>query len=301
MAEVSNIQRLCTHDGPGIRTTVFLTGCPLQCWWCHNPENRQHRPADQGHRIFYTPGKCVGCGGCQAVCPRGCHQITETDHLYNRERCIGCGRCAEACPTKALEATARTLSVEEILSIIQKDLPFYGEKGGLTLSGGEPTYQAEACFAILEGARALGISTDLETCGYFPASYCERLVGCVSLFLYDIKDTDPERHLQNTGAPLKPILENLRRIDALGGETVLRCILIHGVNDTEEHGRQLAALFRSLQHCRMIEVLPYHSIGASKWSRLGLSSRDDEKYIPSAQVIADFKQQLREAGAIVKD
>ncbi len=192
------------------------------------------------------------------------------------------------------------MTVEEILAAVEKDHVFYGEMGGLTLSGGEPTFQAEACFAILEGAKALGLSTDIETCGFFPVSFCERLVKCVDLFLFDVKDTDSIRHEQNTGVPLDPILDNLHRIDALGGETVLRCILIHGVNDTPEHAGRLADLFHSLQHCRMIEILPYHSIGASKWERLGLSSQDDEKYIPSAEEVTDFKQSLRDAEVLVK-
>ena len=299
-AEVTNIQRLCTHDGPGIRTTVFLAGCPLRCWWCHNPETRRFPSGLVGRQIFYSPQKCIGCMACREVCPAQAHEEQQGAHMFYREKCIGCAACAKVCPTKALEVVSREMKISEILTEVEKDRAFYGEKGGLTLSGGEPLFQHQAAFALLEGAKSMGISTAVESCGFFSRDYCQRLVDCTDLFLFDVKDTDSARHQKNTGVPLKPILQNLCEIDRLGGETILRCILIEGVNLEQDHAQKLGELWRSLRHCRQVELLPYHAMGASKWKRLGLSSRDEERFVPEPERLQQFQGWLEEEGVQVK-
>lgn len=237
---------------------------------------------------------------CRQACPSQVHIERDGKRMFLRERCTGCGACTAVCPSKALESVSREMNVEEILTEAEKDRPFYGEKGGLTLSGGEPMFQPQAALALLEGARERGMSTALETCGFFSRENCQRLARCVDHFLFDVKDTDPARHEKNTGAPLKPILENLQEIDRLGGETTLRCILLEGINRNEKHAEKLAELWKSLSSCVQIELLPYHSMGAGKWKRLGLDSRDDECFTPSGEQMEQFRGWLIQRGIPIK-
>jgi glycyl-radical enzyme activating protein len=263
---VFDIQRFCTHDGPGIRTTVFMKGCPLDCRWCHNPESKsRHR------ELFYTPHLCIGCGYCASVCPSGAHSISEEGHTFDRNKCRLCLQCAERCFAGSLEIAGREMTADQVLAEVEKDRVFYEESGGgMTLSGGEPTAQFEFTRAILEGARTSGIHTSVETCGFGASQRFADLVPLVDLFLWDIKDTDEVRHAENTGVPLAPILENLGLVDQAGGPTILRCLLIPGVNLADSHLDELARIYRSLSNCQGIELLAYHSLGNSKRGRLGL-------------------------------
>jgi len=262
--EVTDIQQGCTHDGPGLRTTVFLKGCPLHCKWCHNPETRQHQK-----QLYFRPALCIGCLRCTQVCKQGCHTTEDGMHLFDPDACVRCLSCAASCPAGALESVSKTMEVTDILRQVCLDKVFYRKRGGLTVSGGEPTAQPEGLLALLDGAKAEGIHTCLETCGAFPKSIVPELLKRVDLFLYDVKDTDPVRHKENTGASLSNILENLRLLDQGGADIVMRCILIPDVNLNEEHAMRLAELFCSLSHCRYVELLPYHPYGLSKSEQLG--------------------------------
>lgn len=279
---MSDIQRFCTHDGPGIRTTVFLKGCPLDCFWCHNPESKS-----LANELFYTPSLCIACGYCIANCPEHAHALTDSAHVFDRSLCRACMTCAEGCNSRALESVAREMSVEQVLAEVEKDRAFYEESGGgLTLSGGEPTAQMEFTLELTSRAKAIGISTCIETCGFGPTERFLSLVPLVDLFLWDIKDTDDQRHLANTGTPLAPILDNLRQVDRAGGPSILRCLLLAGVNLNETHLDRIAAIYRQLSHCAGIELLAYHPLGGSKLERLGYPPRPSPDLTPSSEAMS---------------
>ena len=280
---ITEIQHFCTHDGPGVRTVVFMNGCPLSCKWCHNPEARL-----PGNRIFFTPSACIGCGGCAARC--SAHTLTEKGHLFDRSRCVRCGACAAACPSMALENTVFTVDTSEVVEEVLKDRAFYGAKGGLTLSGGEPMQQAQAAIEMLSACRKNGLHTAVETCGYFKQDDLPALAETADLLLWDIKDTDEARHRQNTGVSLAPILQNLYAADRLGIKIRLRCICLAGVNANEAHFRRVRAIAQRLDHLLGIDLLPYHSMGKSKYERLGLPDDfDNDRYIPSKEKIEQLR------------
>lgn len=267
---VSDIQRFCTHDGPGIRTVVFLKGCPLDCAWCHNPESK--RPHKE---LLYNPQLCIGCGNCVSACRKDSHTLVEGVHEFDRSKCRLSLLCADQCYSGALEAVGKEMSVGEVMAEVMKDRIFYEKSGGgLTVSGGEPMAQFEFTRSLLESAGSGGIHTGMETCGYGPAERFREIVPLVDLFLWDIKDTDEARHRAYTGVALGPILENLRLVDAAGGKTILRCLLIPEVNLREEHLDAIASLYRSLVNCIGVELLAYHPFGVSKSARLGVEPTD---------------------------
>ena len=283
---IFSIQRFCTHDGPGVRTTVFFAGCPLSCLWCHNPEGKTGRM-----QMLFHAERCIGCGRCLGTdCGA---QIFEPERNIDRKKCSACGRCLPLCPSGALEGTVRTVGTEEILSAVMSDSAFYGEDGGMTLSGGEPMLQPEAALELLRGAKAAGIGTALETCGVFDPRFLPELVQTVDTFLWDYKDSDPDRFRGNTGGDLRKIEENLRTADSLGANIRLRCILIHGCNTEKEHAEAVRRLASSLRGLSGIDLISYHPMGESKYRQLGIEdSYDSEEKIPTPEDKALFREIL---------
>ena len=258
---IFNIQHFCLDDGPGIRTTVFLKGCPLRCSWCHNPESQSMTP-----EILYDAALCIGCGACATVCPAGAHKTQG----YNRSVCTACGNCATFCPSGALEYAGKGISIDDVLLEVLRDVPFYKQQeGGLTLSGGEPLLQYAFSKALLTEAKKAGIHTCLETCGYATAEQIGSLAEVTDLFLYDWKLTDPALHKLHTGVENTVIKENLLLLDSLGKSIVLRCPIIPDINDTDDHFMGIAALSNTCRNILAIELESYHCLGTKKCKHLG--------------------------------
>lgn len=261
---VINVTRFCTDDGPGIRTTVFLKGCPLSCAWCHNPES-QKAPSE----IFYDEKKCVLCRACETVCRENRHTFAQGVHTFDLAQCSACGDCAVVCPTKALEMIGKTVCVEEIVNEVKKDAVFYQTSGGgVTLSGGEPLFQTDFCVEILRACKTAGIHTAIETSGFASERDFLRVLEYCDFVLFDVKDTDEERHIRNTGVSLQPIMRNLRLLDEKGVPFVLRLPIVPTFNDDLAHFANVKALAGTLRHCQGVEVMPYHTLGEYKYRLL---------------------------------
>ena len=262
--KILNIQRFCTSDGPGIRTTVFFKGCPLRCAWCHNPESQLKQS-----ELLYDTKKCVHCRRCVPLCPQGAHIINDEKHIFLREKCIACGRClTPSC--EALEIKGADISAEDILDEVMKDKLYYDNSGGgLTLSGGEPLWQTGFCLELMKKAKERGLHICVETCGFLPKETIEKSAEFVDIYLFDIKETDAERHKKYTGADNTLIIDNLKFLDSIGKKIFLRCPIIPNVNDRDEHLQAISALAESLENVMEITVEPYHSLGENKYERLG--------------------------------
>jgi len=282
MSLVFNIQRCSVNDGPGIRTTVFLKGCPLRCLWCHNPES-----STPGMQLMLDAGRCIGCGRCIDACPNGLHRFTgEGGHQIDRTLCTACGACAAAC-AGALSLVGKKMTIDAILKEVMKDRAFYRHSGGgMTLSGGEPLMHPEFTLALLKGAKEAGLHTCIETSGYARPADIEALLPYVDIFLWDIKECDPQRHKAYTGVSNERILENLRLINSRGAAIILRCPIIPGMNDRAEHFAFIAALAEELDGVTRVDVEPYHPLGKSKAESLGQTYPLGDLSFPPDEAIA---------------
>lgn len=263
---VFDIQRFSLNDGPGIRTTVFLKGCLLHCDWCHNPESQSFRP-----QLMFNSDKCMDCFECVKACPNGVHQSVHGKHVIQFEQCNLTGECVEACPQQALKISGEQKNVEEIMRIVLKDKEYYlNTGGGLTISGGEPMAQFEFTKALLTAAKREGLHTSLDTCGIASTEKFKELIPLTDLFLYDYKLTDDSEHKRFTGAGNRQVLENLDFLMKSGAGVILRCPIIPGINDNEEHLEGIAELVRKYPGLKSVEILPYHTMGRSKFNAAGM-------------------------------
>ena len=266
---VFDIERSAVHDGPGIRTTVFLKGCPLACAWCHNPESRGADP-----ELLWSPVRCAGCMQCQVACAQGVHQFVEQRHLLERRRCIACGCCVSVCYAGALELAGQSMTVNDVLVEVMRDEPFYRRSGGgLTLSGGEPTAQFDFARALFREAGRRQLHTALDTAGFCSRECLDGLSPYVDLFLFDLKQMDGARHRALTGVSNERILDNLRRLDTTGREIWIRVPLIPTQNDDDANFQAIGRFVSTLKHVTRVEILPYHRLGESKYVRLGAECR----------------------------
>ena len=262
---VLDIQRASLHDGPGIRTAVFLKGCPLHCQWCHNPESQ-----DCGPVLSLNTDRCTRCGRCVVVCENCVHEIMETGHEVDRSRCVACGRCVAYCPSQAIEIKGRQMSVEQVMNEVAADIPYYQSGGGMTLTGGEPLLQFDFALALAQAARERGIHVVIETSGFAPQDRLATIAPWVDLFLFDYKATDPLTHERLTGVKNELILHNLDYLCRTGARVLLRCPLVSGVNDDDAHLQAIAGLSRRYPSLAGIEIMPYHPMGNEKARRIGM-------------------------------
>lgn len=283
---VFNIQRFCSNDGPGIRTAVFFKGCPLDCCWCHNPESKSRKT-----QLSYDDSRCVGCGQCQGACRLQCHSMESGKHRFSREKCMGCGACAEICPG-ALTLVGSEVSVGEVMSVVLRDSLFYGENGGLTVSGGEPFAQVKFLFELLKDCRRNGVRTCVETSGYAPIEDIRASLPLVDTYLFDIKETDPELHRRWTGVDNALILQNFEELCGSGADIVMRCPLIPGCNDRESHLQAVGELSKRFRNVRLIEVMAYHPLGAKKAENVGVPYRYASVDFPDVTQVEEWMDRI---------
>lgn len=280
---IFEIKRFAVHDGDGIRTTVFLKGCPLKCVWCHNPEGIGFEK-----QLAYYSHKCIGCGACAAVCPAGVHSFENGIHKVEREKCIACGKCEEACFSQALKIYGTEISVEELLPILLEDKDFYGNSnGGVTLSGGECLMQADFCAELLKKLKEQGIHTAVDTCGFVSREAIDKVMPYTDIFLYDLKAYDEETHIKCTAQSNKMILENLRYIDQCGKAIEVRIPYVPDYNSDEIE--KIETVLSQLKNLTKVRVLPYHNYAGSKYEALAMENTLPDK-VPEQKDIDKAKE-----------
>ena len=264
---IFDVKRYSLHDGPGIRTTVFLQGCPLSCWWCHNPESQSVAPT-----IQYQPESCLGCEACVETCETNALTLTQQGIQRDEQLCKTCGECTEACPAEARDMIGRQVSVEDVLQQVEKDRLYYDESGGgVTFSGGEPLAQPEFLIALLRACGERDLHRVVDTSGLAATQTLLKVAEHTDLFYFDSKLMADQRHRQTTGVSNQRILENLRALDLEGQAVRIRVPVIPGINDHIENFSAMAEFLAPLKQIRQVDLLPYHSSAREKHRKFGMA------------------------------
>ena len=292
---IFNIQKFSTHDGDGVRTTIFFKGCPLHCMWCHNPESQHYYK-----ELIFHHHKCTACGRCVAKCKQGANSIVDGKIVFDRSKCTACGVCTDWCITEARELAGKEYTVDALVKEAMKDKIFYEQSGGgVTLSGGEVMasqhmdYVEEVCRKLHEN----GVSVFIDTSGYTDYENLKRILPYVDVFLYDIKVMDPEGHKKYIGVDNSLILENLKKLSDEGAGLYIRLPIIQQVNATDEHIESVIHFLKENNiHARQVNLLPYHDIGKGKYASLDMEYHDDEMSVPVSVLMEHFKSMFEEQG-----
>lgn len=287
---VFSIKKFAVHDGDGIRTTVFLKGCPLTCKWCHNPEGISRKK-----ELLYMQDKCIGCGECVEVCEYNAHVIKDGIHTFDRSRCLGCGRCADVCLLDAVKLCGKEMTAEEVAEQVMQDVDFYrASGGGVTISGGECLLYADFCAEVFKILKQNDVNCMIDTSGYVSRESIDKVLPYTSMFLYDIKHTDEKKHMEFTGVSNKPIFENLAYINSKGTAVEIRIPLIPTFNDAaaEEIGEFLSE-FKCIKRVR---VLPYNNLIGSKYEALSKKCTVLDIPVPDEDDVRKFENTLKNFG-----
>ncbi|MFH0991470.1 MAG: glycyl-radical enzyme activating protein [bacterium] len=302
---IFHIQRFSLHDGPGIRTSVFLKGCPMRCLWCHNPEGQNSQP-----EIRYFPDRCIACGNCAAACPYHAHEMTDGNHVFLRERCEVDLSCVETCYSQAIQLNGRCMTIEEVMEEIVRDQAFYNASGGgVTLTGGEPAMKGDFIRTLLQLCKERGIHTAIETCGEYPWAALEELLPFIDLLMMDIKQIDASKHQMITGKSNRRILSNARRLASTNKPIIFRTPVVPTVNDSEEDIRKIASFIQELIEGRKKNVIPqngnntiqyellaFHKLAADKYLSLGLTDLASAIEPPTKEKMTELVRIVQQYG-----
>jgi pyruvate formate lyase activating enzyme len=284
---IFDIKRYAINDGPGIRTAVFFKGCPLECWWCHNPEGQSGQP-----QMMFRSNRCKSSGACLQVCPRGAISWSNGT-ITDWEACDNCGKCTEVCYAGARELVGRKVTVDQLLDEIRRDIPFYDQSGGgVTFTGGEPVYQKEFLGAALLACKQQQIHTAVDTSGYSSWETIKAILPLVDLFLYDIKHMDSNKHIKYTSFSNRQILYNLLKLSQTGAHIIVRIPLIPGINDDNENLDECASFLSKLPSLDGVALMPYHEIGIAKYQALGRIYRLEKTKTPTKEQVTEVEEYL---------
>ncbi len=293
---IFDIKRYAINDGPGIRTAVFFKGCPLECWWCHNPEGQLAQP-----QLMIRENRCKLSRTCVEACLPGAISW-DNGPAVDWEKCDQCGKCAEVCYAGGLEMVGHTVTASEVMAEIERDVPFYDQSGGgVTFTGGEPMAQTEFLKEVLAACREKHIDTAVDTSGYISWDNFRDIVPLVDLFLFDVKLMDETRHMKYTGVSNTLIINNLRKLGEMGAPIIVRIPLIPGINDDDENISLIGSTLAALPRLVGAEVMPYHDIGTAKYGALGMKYKLPDKNSPTDEQVLRVEEMLSNYGiAIIK-